>query len=390
MYKTHNAIKKDKRRKRILYLFSIIFILWFIFGLFLKIIITNNERLEKIGYSNIEINVINEILNKKDIKKIYKYDYIKILNELLVSKDFNSKKLTNYLDYYNKYTDITVNDLLFLINNDLEDLEYNDFNKQIILKDNFDKEKMNRYNEYYKKYKLSIDETIDAVNKDFDFFNIKYNKEYLKFLNKDYTIVKNLERYNNYYNEKKISINDTISEVNSNLDLKPYEDYSKANTKENEKILVNKYYKLDSNYEPNNLVNIDKSFGIGKVKKEVLEQYKKMFNDAKKENVNLYIIRGYISYHQQKKLYNKNKNYYEKPGFSESQTGYSIEIINNEWLNNNAYKYGFILRYPDNKKNITGYSKNNYYRYVGNSIAEFIYKNNISFEEYYAFFINQK
>ena len=390
MYKTHREINRKKRIKKGLYSLLIIVILWFIFGLFLKITITNNKRLENIGYSNIEINIINEVLNTKDIKHVYKYDYIQILTELLLKKEFNSEKLTNYLDYYIKYPNVTIDDLLYLINNDFNELEYNNFNKEIILNDDFDKEKMNRYNEYHDKYNLSVNDTISAVNNDFDKYNIKYNKEYLKFLNRDYTITNNLERYYNYCKNKTISIDECISEVNSNLDLETYINSKKANTNDNEKILVNKYYKLDSTYEPDDLINIDKHLGNGKIKKEVLEEYKKMYEDAKKDKINLYIIKGYISYNEQKKLYTKNKKYYEKPGYSENQTGYSIEITNSDWLTKNAYKYGFILRYPKDKEKITGYYKSNYYRYVGKEIATFINKNNISYEEYYAFFIEEK
>ncbi len=386
-YKEKN--RKIKKRKRLCTLLIIV-IIWFLFGLFLKLTITNNEKLEKIGYSNIEIDIINELLNKTDIKKIYNYNYINILSDLLINKEFNSDKLTDYLEYYSKYPNINLENLLYIVNNDYEKIEYNNFNKEIILKENFDIEKMDRYQKYNQKYNLSIEDTIDAVNNNFDKYDIKYDKDYLKYLNHDYTIINNLKRYYNYQSKNNKSISEIISEVNSNLDLKPYEDYKDADTNSNEKILVNKYYKLDSNYEPDDLVNIDKKYGNGKIKKEVLDEYKKMYEDAKKDNVKLYIIKGYISYKEQQKLYHKNKYYYEKPGFSESQTGYSIEISNNDWLKNNCYKYGFILRYPSEKNNITGYTKEKYYRYVGKSISEFIHKNNISYEEYYAYFIENK
>ena len=59
-----------------------------------------------------------------------------------------------------------------------------------------------------------------------------------------------------------------------------------------------------------------------------------------------------------------------------------------EWLMNNAYKYGFILRYPEGKENITGYDFESWhYRYVGKEVAKFIYENEITFDEYYAYYI---
>ena len=94
--------------------------------------------------------------------------------------------------------------------------------------------------------------------------------------------------------------------------------------------------------------------------------------------------------------------YSARPGFSEHQLGYSIDLTNGEsvpfeefhntkeyeWLKDNAYKYGFILRYPKDKEYITGYIFEPWHiRYVGYDIAKYIYENNITYEEYYAYFI---
>ena len=62
-----------------------------------------------------------------------------------------------------------------------------------------------------------------------------------------------------------------------------------------------------------------------------------------------------------------------------------------KWLQNNAYKYGFILRYPKDKEDITGYSYESWhYRYVGKDVATKIKKLGITFDEYYAYFIEGK
>ena len=126
------------------------------------------------------------------------------------------------------------------------------------------------------------------------------------------------------------------------------------------------------------------------LEEETYINFKKMYEDAKKDGIKLKIIRGYTSYSEQSILYNKNKAYYRKPGYSEFQTGLMIELSYNEWLEKNAHEYGFILRYPESKKNITGIYNKNYYRYVGNDISKFIYKHNITYEEYYAYFIEDK
>ena len=175
-------------------------------------------------------------------------------------------------------------------------------------------------------------------------------------------------------------------EVNSNLDKK---DTKKTNTDKGIQIIVNKYYYLSKDYTPDNLVNIDPKMGKGRIEEETYNAYKNMYEDAKTDNVNLFITRGYTSYNEQSGLYYKNKYFYAKPGHSEFQTGLMIELSTNSWLEENAYKYGFILRYPEEKKHITGFYMKNYYRYVGEDIAKFIHENKISYEEYYAFFINQ-
>ena len=59
-----------------------------------------------------------------------------------------------------------------------------------------------------------------------------------------------------------------------------------------------------------------------------------------------------------------------------------------EWLLNNSYKYGFILRYPENKQNITGYNFESWhYRYVGVDLATKVHESGLTFDEYYAFYL---
>ena len=93
-----------------------------------------------------------------------------------------------------------------------------------------------------------------------------------------------------------------------------------------------------------------------------------------------------------------------RPGASEHQTGLTLDIFSKDnsnkntfkdtevfkWLKDNSYKFGFILRYPEDKVKVTGYGYESWhYRYVGKKIAKYIYENNITFEEYYAYFIEK-
>ena len=129
-----------------------------------------------------------------------------------------------------------------------------------------------------------------------------------------------------------------------------------------------------------------------------------MQNDASKLGYNLYISSGYRSYQVQVDLYNnyvsrdgkdKADTYSARAGYSEHQSGLCfdlngtngnfLETETGKWVNENAYKYGFILRFPKNKENYTGYNYEAWhFRYVGIKLATILYNNSdwISLEEY--------
>ena len=114
---------------------------------------------------------------------------------------------------------------------------------------------------------------------------------------------------------------------------------------------------------------------------------------------------AYRTYEYQKNLYEKYLNidevsvvdtYSARAGHSEHQTGLAFDVYNvkksyeefgstNEykWLKDNAYRYGFILRYQKQKEYITGYKFEPWHiRYVGIDASTYIYKNNLTLEEY--------
>ncbi len=237
------------------------------------------------------------------------------------------------------------------------------------------------------------------------------SKEYIPYLydliTYKYYIDSRLERYlNNYIDD----IKSTVEKVNTNRDYEYYTNIKDANPLKEELVLVNKYYGLSSNYIPGDLINIKN--GNGSIRKNAYDAYLLMYNDAKKENIDLYIVSTYRSYNNQKAIYNSyvkdtgikvTDTTSARPGFSEHQTGYAIDFLepgkklrnfinskNFLWLSNNSYKYGFINRYPQGKENITGYiSEPWHYRYVGIDVAKYIYENSITFDEYYAYFIEK-
>ena len=185
------------------------------------------------------------------------------------------------------------------------------------------------------------------------------------------------------------------------------------NNKNNDLILVNKENSLSSDYKPDNLVKPNIVFLDSSVEEEKYMQQEaataleELFQNAKQNNITLIGSSAYRSYQTQVNIYNKyyrqkgssyTKKYVATPGESEHQTGLAIDVTNPsrcfdktsveaQWIDNNAYKYGFILRYPENKEDVTGYNYEPWHiRYVGKDVAKKIYINSTTLEEYLAYY----
>lgn len=267
-----------------------------------------------------------------------------------------------------------------------------------LLKKGYTEDEIKTLEKYYDEENLFIIAAKDKDTKTLDFMNTKGYKH------------KNLDRYLTYQNKNRGSKLETIVHlVNLNLDFGFYEKVSIANTDKKNLILVNKYFKLDEKYEPDNLVAIPSKYAWGtgqKIQSEVYDAFELMWKDANKEDIYLMINLGYRSYEDQEKLYNRYKDsggtkYADsitaRPGHSEHQTGLALDIFelhnsNTEtfketkaytWLKENAYRYGFILRY-DNNYSITGFETEDWhYRYVGKTAAQVIHDKSLTLEEYY-------
>lgn len=173
-------------------------------------------------------------------------------------------------------------------------------------------------------------------------------------------------------------------------------------------VLVNKNYKLSHTYMPSDLepVNITYAHENKYLRHDAKVAYEKMAEQAKKEGYQIILVSAYRSYSYQKELYQhyiktSGKNYADRcsarPGHSEHQTGLALDIMgeNNDynlfeqtkeftWIQQNAHKYGFILRYPNNKTDITGFKYEPWhYRYVGRKLALELKNKSITLEEYY-------
>lgn len=180
-------------------------------------------------------------------------------------------------------------------------------------------------------------------------------------------------------------------------------------------VMVNKDRSLPSDYIPSDLVVPNVKFSFlqelpkKNMKKEGAIALEKLFEDAEKEGIELYAVSGYRAYERQNILFNyyvskfgeeEASEFSARPGQSEHQTGLAMDISaksveykltdkfeeteEGKWVKENSYKYGFIIRYPKDKTDITGYSYEPWHiRYVGNDVAEYIYNNKITLEEFF-------
>ena len=270
-------------------------------------------------------------------------------------------------------------------------------------------------NQGYTKEEIQVLE--DKTNEEFmnSLLEKEYDKMYLQIINEKYFIKKNLEKYIDYYEEHLNSkSNEVISIINVGADREHYSNVEDTDLSKEKLLITNKYYKLNENYEPTDLVDISNQYAYGenqKLRSEAYEWYITMFNMAKQENIKIIVNSSYRSYKEQDETYNYYLNNYTqeqadayaaKPGHSEHQTGLAVDVIAPgydrktfdqseafKWLENNAYKYGFILRYPKDKEKLTGYNYESWhYRYVGVDAAKVIHDEKITYDEYYAYYVD--
>ena len=172
-------------------------------------------------------------------------------------------------------------------------------------------------------------------------------------------------------------------------------------------ILVNREYAVPKKYS----VSLTTLSNGKQVDTRIYPELQQMFNDARAAGLSLFVREGYRTYDQQKEIMENRIQTYENqgvtrwearkraealvaiPGTSEHELGLSVDINADtrkcssdavyEWLNVNAYKYGFIQRYPADKINITGIDNEPWhYRYVGKQAAKEMKEKNLCLEEY--------
>lgn len=284
---------------------------------------------------------------------------------------------------------------------------YNDSLKTLMQDPSFIKENIN---EYLNLSELDPDDCLMVVNRGYTDEVKEYSEDLLNLMKTDYYLHSRHQRYLDLVDEG-YGYRDAIETVNANRDYEPYTHTIDSNLDDDILMIANKYYTLNE-YVPDDLVSIDEHYGIeGYMRLEAYDAYVKMADEAAENGLSLWITSPYRSYSSQNRIYNRYlendpqyivDTYSSRPGYSDHQTGLTADIIapgydfgnfaysdEFKWLCDNAYRYGFILRYPEGKENITGYTYESWhYRYVGEKVASYIHDTGITFDEYYAYFIS--
>ena len=155
-------------------------------------------------------------------------------------------------------------------------------------------------------------------------------------------------------------------------------------------LIANKSYGLPADYNPAGLTA------------DTQQAFSEMSSAASRDGICLCVYSGFRSYSYQQQIYNNYVALYgqatadtfsARAGHSEHQTGLAIDVNCADdsfdgtpealWLAENSWKYGFIIRYPKGKQNITGYKYEPWHiRYIGKEKAEDVYKSRLTLEEY--------
>lgn len=172
-------------------------------------------------------------------------------------------------------------------------------------------------------------------------------------------------------------------------------------------ILVNRSHYIPDDYQ----VELTQLSNGKKVDSRIYPELQQMFNDARADGLALFVREGYRTKEEQQQIMDDKISEYKSQGYSgkesrkmaeeyvavpdtsEHQLGLSVDINADtekcsshevyQWLDENAYKYGFVKRYPADKTDITGISNEPWhYRYVGKKAAKIMKEENLCLEEY--------
>lgn len=232
----------------------------------------------------------------------------------------------------------------------------------------------------------------------------------IPIINQRYFIAKNFDHYLALH---KVDTTASLTDIVAIVNVGHYPDKGNkavpCDTSRGCLMLVNGRHYLDEHYKPDSLANLKKTccYEEQKAQRVVVDAFVALQRACKEQtDAHLMVNSAYRSYQDQKGTYKRNdKRYVAVPGYSEHQTGFAIDVTSLQhpekwsfgkskegvWMRENCHKYGFILRYPEKQSHVLGYSYEPWHmRYVGTDVARRIHDEDITFDEYYAYYLDNR
>ncbi len=357
------VVKKKRRKLKKEAIAILIAICLFIYILFTIPFMLDDNKLEKLGYESEAVDAIKSL----DLDELILEDelYTDFLNSALKSENFRLDDLQVYLTLPS-----------------MSDDQWECYDKLAT--------------------KYTIEERIEL-------FQVLTTSELIPLL-----VFDDIQDIQTYINDV-INNRTKNAEGGFNLDgsyMNAYEDINPVLNEGSYTMLVNKKYKLSDSFVPANLVDMSVQYATAGVQMEATayESFSQMCEAMREEGLNMYASSTYRSYDYQVTLYERYVSrdgveaadtYSARPGHSEHQTGLVADLATSQgslskfedtdefnWMIANAHNYGWILRYPEGKEDITGFIYEPWHwRYVGEDIATEIFESDLTFDEYFLYHI---
>ena len=198
-----------------------------------------------------------------------------------------------------------------------------------------------------------------------------------------------------------------VALVNVGHDQDRLETAAPCDTGKGQLMLVNGRHYLDENYKPDSLAafSMEYCYEHQQAQPVVVDAFMALQQACRQQTgAQLMVNSAYRSYQQQIGTYKRNPiGYAARAGSSEHQTGYAIDVTSRQhpmrwpfdtsvegvWMREHCHEYGFILRYPKRQSQIFGFAYEPWHlRYVGKVVSQRIHDEDITFDEYYAYYID--
>lgn len=223
-----------------------------------------------------------------------------------------------------------------------------------------------------------------------------------------YFIAENFVRYLNFHEADTTGapLDVIVALVNVGYDRDWESSARPCDTSKGQLMLVNGRHYLDESYKPDSLVTIsmDYCYEHQQAQPAVVDAFMALQQACKQQtDAQLMVNSAYRSYQQQIETHKRNpRGYAARAGGSEHQTGLALDVTSRQhpmrwpfdtsvegvWMREHCHEHGFILRYPMRQSQVFGFVYEPWHlRYVGKEVAKRIHDEDITFDEYYAYYI---